>query len=120
MPRFLPVLRLAFAALLRYQCGMNKQTIDQLARKLAGAVPKGLRSAGAEFEENFRAVLKSGLARMDLVTREEFAVQEAVLRRTREKLDVLEARLQALSDKPNDKPGSGKARRSPRKKKPGS
>jgi BMFP domain-containing protein YqiC len=119
MTRIRPVLRLAFAALLRYQWRMNKETIDQLARRLAGAVPQGLRSAGAELEENFRAMLKSGLARMDLVTREEFAVQEAVLQRTREKLEALEARLQALSDKRSEKPHSGKASRSSRKKKPG-
>jgi len=46
-----------------------------------------------DLEENFRAVLKSGLGKLDLVTREEFEVQEAVLKRTREKLAALEARL---------------------------
>jgi BMFP domain-containing protein YqiC len=46
-----------------------------------------------DLEENFRSVLKSGLSKLDLVTREEFEVQEAVLKRTREKLEALEARL---------------------------
>jgi hypothetical protein len=41
-------------------------------------------------------VLQATLSRLDLVTREEFDVQAAVLRRTREKLVALEARLAAL------------------------
>lgn len=72
---------------------MNDKTIDGLARRLADSVPEGLRALGGDLEENFRAVLRSGLARLDLVTREEFEVQEAVLRRTREKLDALERRV---------------------------
>jgi len=46
-----------------------------------------------DLEDNFKAVLQSGLARLDLVTRQEFDVQAGVLRRTREKLEALEARL---------------------------
>ena len=49
-----------------------------------------------DLEDNFKAVLQSGLARLDLVTRQEFDVQAAVLRRTREKLEALEARLAGL------------------------
>lgn len=72
---------------------MNRESIESLARKLAASLPEGLRAMRADVEENFRAVLKSNLARMDLVTREEFEVQESVLRRTREKLEALEARV---------------------------
>jgi BMFP domain-containing protein YqiC len=72
---------------------MSDNSIEDLARKLAEAVPEGLRSVGKELEENFRSVLQSGLGKLDLVTREEFEVQEAVLARTREKLEALEARL---------------------------
>jgi len=43
-------------------------------------------------------VLRASLAKLDLVTREEFEVQEAVLARTREKLEVLEARLEQLEN----------------------
>jgi BMFP domain-containing protein YqiC len=49
-----------------------------------------------DVEDNFRAVLQSGLSRLDLVTRQEFDVQAGVLRRTREQLEALEARLRAL------------------------
>lgn len=81
-------------------CGINgrmpRETIDQLARKLAEAVPEGLRSVRDDLEQNFRSVLHSGLSRLDLVTREEFDVQQAVLARTREKLEALERRLGTL------------------------
>jgi BMFP domain-containing protein YqiC len=46
-----------------------------------------------EMEQGFRHVLRTGLGKLDLVTREEFEVQQAVLGRTREKLEALEARL---------------------------
>ena len=49
-----------------------------------------------ELEDNFRTVLRDGLAKLDLVTREEFEVQEAVLARTREKLERLEEQLKSL------------------------
>jgi BMFP domain-containing protein YqiC len=75
---------------------MTDNSIEDLARKLAESVPEGLRSMGKELEENFRSVLRNGLGKLDLVTREEFEVQEAVLARTREKLEALEARLQEL------------------------
>jgi hypothetical protein len=72
---------------------MSDDRIENLAKRLADSVPEGLRSMRNDLEENFRAVLKSGLSKLELVTREEFEVQEAVLTRTREKLSALEARL---------------------------
>ena len=75
---------------------MSDNSIEDLARKLAEAVPEGLRSVGKELEENFRSVLQSGLGKLDLVTREEFEIQEAVLARTREKLEALEKRLEEI------------------------
>ncbi|MDH3333055.1 MAG: accessory factor UbiK family protein [Gammaproteobacteria bacterium] len=75
---------------------MTDESIENIARKLAEAVPEGLRSVGEDLENNFRSVLKASLSRLDLVTREEFEVQEAVLARTREKLEALEARLKEL------------------------
>jgi ubiquinone biosynthesis accessory factor UbiK len=75
---------------------MPRETIDKLARKLAEAVPEGLRSARDDLEQNFRSVLHAGISRLDLVTREEFDVQQAVLARTREKLEALERRLNTM------------------------
>ena len=64
--------------------------LDELARRLSSLVPPGLREGRAELPENFKAVLQSGLGKLDLVTREEFDVQRAVLLRTREKLEALQ------------------------------
>lgn len=72
---------------------MSNDSIEDLARKLADTVPDGLRSMQKDLEQNFRAVLAAGLGKLDLVTREEFEVQEAVLARTRDKLEALEQRL---------------------------
>ena len=70
--------------------------LDDLARRLSDLVPPGLKDARADLEQNFKATLQAGLARLDLVTREEFEVQRAVLLRTREKLDALEKQLAAI------------------------
>ncbi|RFF28366.1 MULTISPECIES: accessory factor UbiK family protein [unclassified Wenzhouxiangella] len=70
------------------------QTLDEITRKLAAAVPREVRTARAELEEQFRAVLESAFDRMDLVTREEFEIQKKVLLRTREKLEALEKQLE--------------------------
>jgi len=84
---------LVFFAMLRYLTTMTSTPIEELARKLADAVPDGVRSLQSDLEKNFRSVLRTGLGKLDLVTREEFEVQEAVLQRTREKLEALELRL---------------------------
>ena len=78
---------------------MTFESIDQLARRLADSVPKGLRSVKDDLEKNFRSVLQSGLGKLDMVTRDEFEVQEDVLARTRQKLEGLEERLQTMESK---------------------
>ncbi len=75
---------------------MAFESIEELARRLAESVPQGLRSVKDDLEKNFQSVLRSGLSKLDLVTREEFEVQEGVLARTRQKLDALEERLKSI------------------------
>ena len=87
---------------------MGKDSIDDLARRLAQSVPEGLRAVRDDLETNFRAVLQSGLGKLDLVTREEFEVQQGVLARTREKLEALEQRLAAMEAAPPGKPAAKK------------
>jgi hypothetical protein len=72
------------------------KAIDELARRLSELVPPGLQDARADLQQNFRAALQAGLGKLDLVTREEFDVQRAVLLRTREKLDALQVKLETL------------------------
>jgi len=68
----------------------DPKSIDDIASRLADAVPPGLNNIKADMEKNFHAVLQSVLAKMDLVNREEFEVQKAVLAKTRAKLEALE------------------------------
>jgi BMFP domain-containing protein YqiC len=75
---------------------IDLKAIDELARRVSELVPPGVKDAGAELEQNIKATLQAGLAKLDLVTREEFEVQRAVLLRTREKLDALERTLEVL------------------------
>ena len=78
---------------------MSDESIENLARKLVDSVPEGLRSVREDLETNFRSVLRTSLGKLDLVTREEFEVQAAVLLRTREKLEALERKLAQLENK---------------------
>ena len=78
---------------------MADHSLDELVQKLGEALPEGLRSIRQDLEDNFRSVLQSGLDKLDLVTREEFEVQEAVLARTRQKLEALEKRLEEYEQK---------------------
>lgn len=70
--------------------------LDELARQLVEVLPQNLRVLGEDLQQTFRSLLQTGLQRMDLVTREEFDTQRALLERTREKLDALDARLRSL------------------------
>lgn len=75
---------------------LDKNIIDQLASRLADAVPGDLRTLRTDMESNFRSLLQTTLGKLDLVTREEFEVQRKVLERTREKLERLEKALAEL------------------------
>jgi BMFP domain-containing protein YqiC len=75
---------------------LDPKLFDDIARRLADAVPTGVREIQKDMEKNLRTVLQASLSKLDLVTREEFDVQARVLARTREKLDKLEKTLSEL------------------------
>ena len=69
---------------------------DRAARESGERLFEGLRSVREDLEQNFRSVLQASLSKLDLVTREEFEVQEAVLAKTREKVEKLEELVKEL------------------------
>jgi len=81
------------------------RTLDELVRRIAAVLPPGVSKLNEDARKNLKEVVSSYLARMDLVTREEFEVQSAVLARTREKLDHLEAQVAALETQASERPG---------------
>ena len=71
----------------------NSKTLDDLAARIGKAIEDG---PAKDIEKNVKALLQGGLARLDVVTRAEFETQAAVLLKTREKLERLEARVAEL------------------------
>ena len=74
----------------------DAKQIDELTRNVLSRLPAGLQDMQHDLEKSLHAALQAGFARLDLVTREEFEVQSAVLARTREKLEALTQRVAAL------------------------
>ena len=70
--------------------------LDDMVNRLLGSLPGGLRDLKADTEKNLRAALHSTLSKMDLVTREEFDIQQGVLARTRAKMETLEKQVAEL------------------------
>lgn len=78
---------------------ISASAIEDVARRLADLVPPDARAARDDLVANFREVLRGGLRRLDLVTREEFDAQRRVLLRTREMVEALEARVAELEER---------------------
>ncbi len=79
---------------------IDSKALDDLARRLADSMPESMRQAGRDLEANFKALLQSSFSKLDLVSRQEFDVQAALLARTRAALDAMEARLKELENRP--------------------
>ena len=71
----------------------DPKAIDDIASRLAGAIPPGLNNLKEDLEKTFHAILQGALGKLDLVTREEFEVQKLVLAKTRSKLEDMEKRV---------------------------
>ena len=79
----------------------DPKQFEDLAKKLNTTLPSSLQNFENEIQQKFKEILHSAFTRMDLVTREEFDVQIKVLARTREKVDALQATIDAsLNTKP--------------------
>ena len=74
----------------------DPKAIDNIADRLANAIPPGLHHFKDDMEKNIHALLQSALSKLDLVSREEFEVQKAVLAKPRARLEDLEKRVAEL------------------------
>ncbi|MDE2150659.1 MAG: accessory factor UbiK family protein [Gammaproteobacteria bacterium] len=74
----------------------STRQLEELAAQLARMLPASMRSLREELERNFRAVLRDNLDRLELVSRDRFDVQAALLARAQRRLAELEQRLSAL------------------------
>ena len=73
--------------------------IDDLAHKINDVIPAGIKGIQQDMEKNIHTLLQGALAKLDLVTREEFDTQTQVLARTRDKLERLEKIIAELEAK---------------------
>lgn len=78
---------------------LDPKKLEELAQQIAGTMPAGMKNMAEEVESKVKQVLQAQLSKLDMVTRDEFDIQTQVLMRTREKLEALEARLEALENK---------------------
>jgi BMFP domain-containing protein YqiC len=75
------------------------ESLEELTRRISSLIPGDVKHMQDDIENNVRSLLQSSLTKMNLVTREEFDIQSAVLLRTREKLEQLEKQLEQLQEK---------------------
>ncbi len=75
---------------------LNQKILDEMSKRVSEVLAQ---SPAKDVEKNMRALLASLFARFDLITREEFVVQQEVLKRTREKLVIMEQRIAELEQK---------------------
>jgi BMFP domain-containing protein YqiC len=73
---------------------INLELLDELASKLSKVLPPSLKETKEDLKQNFKLILQASFTKMNLVTREEFDKQTALLQKAREKLTVLEAKIE--------------------------
>ena len=78
---------------------LDPKIFDDISKRLAGSVPPGMQSLQNDLQRNMHTAMEAALGKLNLVTRDEFDIQQAVLQRTRQKLEQLEGQLQALEMK---------------------
>ena len=88
----------------------DSRNFEEIARSISRLLPPGASELKEEFERNIKAAIQSSLSRLDLVTREEFDIQQKLLQSAREHIDALEAKIAALESTINaSMPAAGKA-----------
>ena len=81
----------------------DPKKLEQVVKQIQESMPKPVKDLGNDVEQKVREVIQSQLAKMDVVSREEFDVQTQVLLRTRQKLSEMEQKLAEFEQKLNEK-----------------
>ena len=76
---------------------IKAEVVEDIVKKVEQFIPEDLKTMRQDFSQNMKSILTATLQKADLVTREEFEVQKAVLAKTRAKLEALEQQLNDLS-----------------------
>ncbi len=82
----------------------SDQSTKRGARSLFERLANGGDPVFEQLDRNAKSLLQSALTRLDVVSREEFDAQSAVLQRTRERLEALEQQIEALNQELNQEP----------------
>ena len=77
---------------------INTDFLDEVSRKVSSVLPEGIKMMQQDVDKNIRAALQSSIEKMNLVSREEFDVQAALLARTQERLQALEKQIEQLEN----------------------
>ncbi len=75
---------------------INKDTINDITATIKSLLPTDLKSFRDDFSENVKIILQNKLHALNLVTREEFDVQVALLQKSQAKLELLENELKMI------------------------
>ena len=76
---------------------IDKKLLDETAKRLCDALPESLQHMKNDLHNSFHHILQTTFSKLNLVTREEFDTQVAVLARTRQKIDEIEKTLAQLN-----------------------
>lgn len=78
---------------------MDPKSLNDVVKKVLDGLPEGVKQLPQDMKDNLQSAVSSALDQLDIVTREEFEIQQKVLLKTREKLEKLEKELKQLTDK---------------------
>ena len=81
---------------------MDNKTIENIARQINDSMPSGVKELAGNMEQRVKQTLQSQLSKLDLVTREELDVQQQMLLRLRERVELLEKELEATRNQNKD------------------
>jgi len=81
---------------------INPAIIAKIGQQIASLLPDQAKATQQDVERSIHAILQGAFAKLDLVTRDEFDAQTAVLQRTREKVEQLEGLLAQLEQQIKD------------------